>query len=71
MQFGFSGVEGRIHSANFVIADEENAYFRTAQIVVETVEEILRHPEFQVKNPDFAQKKSFYLKKWLGQEEDV
>lgn len=71
VQFGFSGVEGRIHSAHFAIADEENAYFRTAQIVVETVEEILRHPEFQVKNPDFVQKKSFYLKKWLGQEEDV
>lgn len=65
VQFGFSGISGRIHSAEFSISNEENAYFNTLKIVTAAVEEILTHPELQVKNPDFAEKKNFYMKEWL------
>ena len=65
VQFGFSGISGRIHSAEFSISNEENAYFNTLKIVTAAVEEILTHPELQVKNPDFSEKKNFYMKEWL------
>lgn len=65
VQFGFSGISGRIHSAEFTVSDEENAYFNTLKIVTAAVEEILTNPELQVKNPDFLKKKEFYMKEWL------
>lgn len=65
VQFGFSGIKGRIHSTEFEIADEENIYFHTAGIVVGAVEELLAHPELWRKNTDFAEKKAFYLREWL------
>lgn len=65
VQFGFSGISGRIHSAEFVVSDEENVYFNTLKIVTAAVEEILTNPELQVKNPDFLKKKEFYMKEWL------
>ena len=68
VQFGFSGAEGQIHSARFSVGDEENAYFRTAQVAEETVAEILSDPKLQVKNPDFRKKKEFYLREWLGEQ---
>jgi len=68
VQFGFSGVKGRIHSCNFEIADEENAYIHTAEIVLKTVCDILAKPELQVKNGDFKERKDFYMKNWLRKE---
>jgi len=68
VQFGFSGVKGRIHSCNFEIADEENTYIHTAEIVLKTVCDILAKPELQVKNGDFKERKDFYMKNWLRKE---
>lgn len=68
VQFGFSGVKGRIHSCNFEIADEENAYIHTAEIVLKTVCDLLAKPELQVKNTDFNKRKEFYMKNWLQKE---
>ncbi len=68
VQFGFSGVKGRIHSGDFAIADEENAYIRTAQVVLGTVCELLANPDLQVRNGDFAERKAYYLKRWLRQD---
>ncbi len=68
VQFGFSGVKGRIHSANFEIADEENAYIHTAEIVLKTVCDLLGNSELQVKNSDFKERKEFYMKNWLQSE---
>lgn len=65
VQFGFSGISGRIHSAEFAVSNEENVYFNTLKIVTAAVEEILTNPELQVKNPDFLKKKEFYMKEWL------
>lgn len=65
VQFGFSGISGRIHSAEFAVSDEENVYFNTLKIVTAAVEEILTNPKLQVKNPDFLKKKEFYMKEWL------
>ncbi len=67
VQFGFSGVKGRIHSGDFAIADEENAYIRTAQVVLGTVCELLANPGLQVRNEDFAERKAYYLEHWLHQ----
>ena len=68
VQFGFSGIKGRIHSSEFEIADEENAYIHTAEIVLKTVCDLLANPELQVKNNDFSERKEFYMKHWLKKE---
>ena len=65
VQFGFSGVKGRIHSCNFEIADEENAYIHTIEVVLKTVCDLLAKPELQVKNTDSSERKEFYMKNWL------
>lgn len=65
VQFGFSGMKGRIHSSEFEIVNEENAYFNTARVVAGAVEEILTTPQLQIKNTDYAEKKQFYLNRWL------
>lgn len=65
VQFGFSGVNGRIHSCNFEIADEENAYIHTAEIMLKTVCDLLGNEDLQVKNADYKERKEFYMKNWL------
>lgn len=65
VQFGFSGMTGRIHSCNFDITDEENAYIHTAEIVLKTVCDLLADEEARVSNPDFEKKKQFYMENWL------
>lgn len=70
VQFGFSGMQGRIHSTDFTIADEENVYLHTAEIVLKTVIDLLSHKELQVRNEDFKERKTFYLNNWLGKEEN-
>lgn len=69
LQFGFSGIRGRIHSGNFEIADEAHVYLDTAQVILDTVIDLAEHPELQVKNPKFRDDKEFYLKNWLHQAE--
>lgn len=68
VQFGFSGIRGRIHSSDFTIADEENVYLHTAEIVMKTVCDILACPDLQVKKEGFKERKEFYLKNWLYKE---
>lgn len=65
IQFGFSGVKGRVHSSNFEIVDEENAYIHTAEIMLKTVCDLLADKELQVRNADFQERKDFYMKNWL------
>lgn len=69
VQFGFSGMRGRIHSGEFEIADEENAYCNTAYIVLETVRDLLEQEELRPDNRDYEEKKAFYLKNWLREPE--
>lgn len=69
VQFGFSGIKGRIHSSDFTISDEENVYMNTAEIVMKTVCDILTSPRYQIRNHDFDERKEFYLKNWLYKEQ--
>lgn len=67
VQFGFSGIKGRIHSSDFKIADEEHVYFHTAEVVIETVFDLLySHGEGMLQSKEeYEKKKEFYLKNWL------
>lgn len=65
VQIGFSGVKGRIHSCNFEVADEENAYIHTAEVLLKTIYDMLAKPELQVKHTDFCERKMFYMENWL------
>lgn len=69
VQFGFSGMEGRIHSDDFQIIDEENVYVNTAKLIYKTVSDILTRKELQVRNRDYAERKKFYLKNWLHEQD--
>lgn len=71
VQFGFSGMEGRIHSSEFKLADEENVYVNTVKIVYETVKDILTDPKLQVRYHDYKDRKKFYLDNWLHEETDL
>ena len=45
IQFGYGGIEGRIHGANFKIVDNNIGYFEPAKIVVGTIYDLLTKPE--------------------------
>jgi metal-dependent amidase/aminoacylase/carboxypeptidase family protein len=68
VQFGFSGIQGRIHSDNFTIADPEHVYMDTARVVLGTVIDILADPQLQVRNEEYEKDKAFYLHEWLSGE---
>ena len=68
VQFGFAAVKGRVHSCEFEIADEENAYINTTEILLKTVCDLLAKTELQVKNEDYLERKEFYMKNWLQKE---
>lgn len=61
VQFGFSGIEGRFHSDQFVIRDEENCYIEAAKVMAGAIFDLLTKPEKQVRGEDFLQKKEQYL----------
>lgn len=61
VQFGFSGIEGRFHSDQFVIRDEENCYIEAAKVMAGTIFDLLTQPEKQVRGENFLQKKEQYL----------
>ena len=65
VQFGFAAVRGRVHSCEFEIADEENAYIHTMEIVLKSVCDLLANTELQVKHTDYFERKEFYMKNWL------
>lgn len=66
VQFGFSGIEGQIHSANFKIRDEENVYTNVVQVVLGTIYDLLTKKELQIKYDDYEIRKNTYLTDWLG-----
>lgn len=45
IQFGYSGVEGRIHGADFKIVDKNKGYIEPAKIIVGMVYDLLSKPE--------------------------
>lgn len=65
VQFGFSGIEGRFHSDEFVITNKHNCYINTAKIICGTIYDLVSDKEKRVFNSRFAQDKEFYLKNWL------
>ena len=67
MQFGFSGIRGRIHSDEFEIVDEEHVYLDTARVVLDTVLDLTKHEELRVRNPSFEADRRFYLHNWLNE----
>lgn len=69
VQFGFSGMEGRVHSDQFQISDLEHAYIDTAKVLLGTVLDLMENNELQVNNRDYAKDKQAYLRDWLGQSE--
>ena len=66
VQFGFSGIKGRIHSADFTIQDEENVYINVVQVILGTVYDLLTDKEQQVRYNDYSERKERYLREWLG-----
>ncbi len=68
VQFGFSGIDGRIHSDQFSIRDKQHVYGNTGRVVLGTVIDLLSNPSLQVNNPRFAQDKEYYVKHWLMQD---
>lgn len=61
VQFGFSSIEGRFHSEEFTIRDEENCYIRSAKVLAGTIFDLLTQPEKQVWPENFLGKKEQYL----------
>lgn len=68
LQFGFSGIRGRIHSDRFEIADEDHVYLDTARVVLDTILDLAEQKDLRVKNLSFREDKQYYLKNWLQEE---
>ena len=45
IQFGYSGISGRIHGSNFKIADTTLGYINPAKVVIGTVYDLLTSPK--------------------------
>ena len=65
IQFGFSGIEGNVHSNQFTIVDKKHCYENTAKVLAGTIIDLFQHPELQVRNDSFDEKKEFYFREWL------
>lgn len=66
VQFGFSGIKGRIHSADFIINNEKNVYINVVRVLMGTVYDLLTVKELQIKYDDYPLRKEIYLRDWLG-----
>jgi hypothetical protein len=66
IQFGFSGIEGQVHSAYFAIKDKVHVYEDTAIVLAGTITDLLLRKDLQVRYPDKAQRKERYLNTWLA-----
>jgi metal-dependent amidase/aminoacylase/carboxypeptidase family protein len=71
IQFGFSGIEGRVHSADFAIADPVHVYEDSALVLAGTIGDLLLCPELQVRYDDKLQRKERYLRDWLNLKEST
>lgn len=65
IQFGFSGIEGTVHSSRFAVADPEHVYMDTVRVLLGTVIDLLEKTENQVRNPHYSEDKQTYLNDWL------
>jgi amidohydrolase len=68
MQLGFSGIEGQVHSANFVIKDTVLVYETTAMLLADTIADLLLREELQVRYGDKQRRKEHYLTTWLAEQ---
>lgn len=68
IQFGFSGIEGNVHSNAFTIVDKKHCYEDTAKVMAGTILDLLQNPKLQVQREGYEEKKAFYLKEWLKAE---
>ena len=65
IQFGFSGIEGNVHSSEFTIVDKKHCYEMTAKVLGGTILDLLTKKQLQVKKERYDEKKEFYMTKWL------
>ena len=65
IQFGFSGMKGRIHSSAFEIIEEDFVYGDVIKVMAGTIYDLLVHPENQEKASSYKERKQFYLTNWL------
>jgi hypothetical protein len=66
LQFGFSGIEGQVHSANFAIKDKVHVYEDTAVVLAGIITDLLSREDLQIRYPDKVQRKEHYLNTWLA-----
>ncbi len=69
IQFGFSGIDGVIHSSHFEITNPVHVYENTALVLADTILDIFENKELQIKTPDFKERKEEYRKTWLKENE--
>ena len=65
VQFGFSGIKGRVHSHEFEIADPAHVYLDTAKVILGVIYDLARDPARRVSPRSFLQDKERYHKSWL------
>lgn len=65
IQFGFSGIQGNVHSNQFEIVDKKHVYEDTTKVLAGTITDLLSDVSLQIKNPDSKAKKEYYMKHWL------
>jgi amidohydrolase len=68
IHFGFSGIEGRIHSGDFIIRDTRRVYEDTASLFAGIIGDLLLQEDLQVRYPDKKERKEHYLKTWLAEQ---
>jgi amidohydrolase len=66
VQFGFSGIEGRVHTADFTIKDQVHVYEDTAVVLAGVITDLLLREELQVRYPDKGKRKERYVNTWLA-----
>jgi amidohydrolase len=66
IQFGFSGIEGQVHGADFAVKDKVHVYEDTAVVLAGIITDLLSREDLQVRYPDKMRRKERYLKTWLA-----
>jgi amidohydrolase len=67
-QLGFSGIEGHVHSADFVIKDTVHVYETTAMLLADTIVDLLLREDLQVRYNDKLQRREHYIGAWLAEQ---
>lgn len=65
IQFGFSGIQGNVHSNQFEIIDKKHVYEDTTKVLAGAITDILTDESLQIKSFDYKEKKDYYMKHWL------